>query len=107
MMVDSNQHHCKDQRHYCSICEERMRHEQDEAEIQEILEGWNWNASIFDMYDELKDGDLGDEDRQSKILHRAYRYFKSEDTKKMIDELHYHIFGYTTTKEEANDSSNN
>ncbi len=92
-------HSCENHGHYCSICEERKAEEQDEAEIQEILNNWNWNASVFDMYDELKDGDLGDEDRQSKILHRAWQFFKSENTRKMIDELHYHMFGHDTIQE--------
>lgn len=99
-------HSCEEHGHYCQVCEDLRIEERDEAEIQEVLENWNWNASVFDMYDELKSGDLGDEERQSRILHRAHKYFKHESTRKLIDELHFHMFGYETTQEVEHDSSN-
>lgn len=39
----------------CPICEtEREKQEEDEL-INDLLEKWNWNYSIFDIYDELKE----------------------------------------------------
>lgn len=55
--------------------------------IQEKVESWNWNANIFEIYDEIRD--WNDQDK-SNVLQFAYKYF-DKDT--MINELHSHLIG--------------
>ena len=51
-------------------------------EVHNRVEGWNWNLSIFEIYDELRDGHTADE--QEQLLTYAYNYFNKD---KMINEL--------------------
>ena len=49
-------------------------------EIVDKVESWNWNLSIFEIYDEVKDmGKYGYNGRQredlSRLLNHAYEYF--------------------------------
>ena len=58
-------------------------------EIVDTVEGWNWNLSIFEIYDEVKDmGKYGYNGRQtedlSRLLNHAYEYFQYDP---MIKEL--------------------
>ncbi len=66
----------------CPICEtEREKQEEDEL-INDLLEKWNWNCSIFDIYDELKEDYGGDKEMLEKILSAAHAYFTIEDAKR-------------------------
>jgi len=47
-----------------------------DQEIKSIVEGWNWNASIFDIYDEIRDWKSDD---QEKVLAECIRFFANED----------------------------
>ena len=61
-------------------------------EIVDKVEGWNWNLSIFEIYDEVKDmgkhgymgGQRGKGSDLSRLLNHAYEYFNYDS---MIKEL--------------------
>jgi hypothetical protein len=63
-----------------------------DKEIEDRVESWNWNLSIFEIYDEVKDmgkfgyggGDTSEGSDLSRLLNHAYEYFKYD---KMIAEL--------------------
>jgi hypothetical protein len=60
-----------------------------DQEIADRVEGWNWNLSIFEIYDEVKDmGKFGYNGGQteelSRLLNHAYNYFNYDP---MIKEL--------------------
>ena len=65
-------------------------------EIVDKVESWNWNLSIFEIYDEVKDmgkyGYMGGQTSEgsdlSRLLNHAYEYFKYD---KMIKELMRHL----------------
>tara|TARA_R110000824_G_scaffold60045_2_gene160838 strand:+ start:610 stop:888 length:279 start_codon:yes stop_codon:yes gene_type:complete len=52
-------------------------------EIKEIVEGWNWNLNIFEIYDEMKETYTRDIDRHL-LLNFAYEYFNHD---KMMENL--------------------
>ena len=55
--------------------------------VGEVVEGWNWNAGIFEIYDEIRDWDRSD---QESVLEYAYHYFNKC---KFINELASHLLG--------------
>ena len=55
--------------------------------VGEVVEGWNWNANIFEIYDEIRDWDRRD---QENVLRHAYHYFNKDKT---ISELASHLTG--------------
>ena len=60
-----------------------------DQEIKDTVESWNWNLSIFEIYDEVKDmGKFGYNGGQteelSRLLNHAYEYFNYDS---MIAEL--------------------
>jgi hypothetical protein len=63
-----------------------------DKEIEDRVESWNWNLSIFEIYDEVKDmgrfgyggGDTSEGSDLSRLLNHAYGYFNYD---KMIEEL--------------------
>ena len=62
-------------------------------EIVDKVESWNWNLSIFEIYDEVKDmGKFGYNGSQvedlTRLLNHAYEYFKYDS---MIKELMSHL----------------
>ena len=70
-------------------------------EIIDKVESWNWNLSIFEIYDEVKDmGKYGYNGRQredlSRLLNHAYEYFNYDP---MIKEL-MSFLGVDIAKEE-------
>lgn len=56
--------------------------------IQEKVESWNWNASVFEIYDEIRDWHEQD---IKNVLTYAYYYF---DQDQMINELHNFLIGW-------------
>jgi len=70
-----------------------------DKDIEERVESWNWNASIFEIYEELKEG-FCEEDKE-RLLTRAYHYF-GED--KMIMELASEFGIYNIDKSEDENS---
>jgi hypothetical protein len=70
-------------------------------EIVDKVESWNWNLSIFEIYDEVKDmGKFGYNGRQTedltRLLNHAYEYFNHDP---MIKEL-MSFLGVDIAKEE-------
>ena len=60
-----------------------------DQEIADTVESWNWNLSIFEIYDEVKDmGKFGYNGGQTedltRLLNHAYEYFNYDP---MIKEL--------------------
>ena len=55
--------------------------------IGEIVDSWNWNMGIFEIYDEIRDWNRRD---QENVLRYAYYYF---DKDKFINELASHLLG--------------
>jgi len=56
-----------------------------DQEIKDKVESWNWNLSIFEIYDEVKDmGKFGYNGGQteelSRLLNHAYEYFNYDST---------------------------
>lgn len=58
-----------------------------EEKVHDVVESWNWNMNIFEIYDEIKD--WRDQDIRN-VLRYAYTYF-NEDV--MINELASHLTG--------------
>mgnify|MGYP003662151135 FL=1 len=52
-------------------------------EVKEIVEGWNWNLNIFEIYDEMKETYTRDIDRHL-LLNYAYEFFNHD---KMMENL--------------------
>ena len=72
-----------------------------DQEIADRVESWNWNLSIFEIYDEVKDmGKDGYNGRQTedltRLLNHAYEYFNHDP---MIKEL-MSFLGVDIAKEE-------
>lgn len=55
--------------------------------VGEVVDSWNWNMGIFEIYDEIRDWDQRD---QENVLRYAYDYFNKD---KFINELASHLLG--------------
>jgi len=53
--------------------------------VSDIVESWNWNLNIFDIYDEIRDYN----DRSKEALLTYAYYFFNEDV--MVKELASHL----------------
>lgn len=53
--------------------------------VRDVVESWNWNLNIFEIYDEIRDWRESD---QRNVLRYAYVYFNSDI---MINELANHL----------------
>ena len=78
-----------------------------DQEIKDRVEGWNWNLSIFEIYDEVKDmGKFGYNGRQvedlTRLLNHAYEYFNYDS---MIAELMSFLGVEITEKKELTEAS--
>lgn len=62
--------------------------------VHDKVESWNWNASIFDMYDEVREWNDHD---QKNVLKYAYYFF---DKDKMINELYSHLVGWSVNEDD-------
>ena len=60
--------------------------------VSDIVESWNWNLNVFEIYDEIRDYN----DRSKEALLTYAYYFFNED--KMMKELASH-FGIDIIKE--------
>ena len=56
--------------------------------VGDVVESWNWNCNIFEIYDQVKDWDKSD---QKVVLEYAYYYFGKD---RMISELASHLMGW-------------
>lgn len=57
--------------------------------VSDIIESWNWNLNIFEIYDEIRDYN----DRSKEALLTYAYYFFDED--KMMKELASHLGIYS------------
>lgn len=55
--------------------------------VKNLVEGWNWNMNIFEIYDEIKQWQDSD---NRKVLRYAYLYFGKDD---VISDLALHLTG--------------
>ena len=55
--------------------------------VHDVVESWNWNMNIFEIYDEIREWRESD---QRNVLRYAYQYFNSDV---MINELANHLTG--------------
>lgn len=62
--------------------------------VHDLVESWNWNANIFEIYDEVRDWNKHD---IKATLKYAYYYFNKD---KMINELHSHLVGWGVEDDE-------
>ena len=58
-----------------------------EERVHDVVESWNWNLNIFEIYDEIKE--WNDRDIRN-VLRYAYQYFNGDV---MINELASHLTG--------------
>ncbi len=78
-----------------------------DKEIEARVEGWNWNLSIFEIYDEVKGmGTFGYNGGQtedlSRLLTYAYDYFNHDP---MIKELAHFLGAEITEQKELTEAS--
>jgi hypothetical protein len=59
-------------------------------QIKELVESWNWNLNIFEIYDELKENHPNKED-QRKIMKYCADYYSGDYTHKLIRDLSGHL----------------
>lgn len=59
-------------------------------QIKELVESWNWNLNIFEIYDELKENHPNKED-QRRIMKYCVDYFNEGYTHKLIKDLSAHL----------------
>lgn len=62
--------------------------------VRDKVEEWNWNANIFEIYDETRDWCKHD---QKNVLKYAYHYFNKD---KMINELFSHLIGWGVNEDD-------
>ena len=58
-----------------------------EERVHDVVESWNWNLNIFEIYDEIKE--WKERDIRS-VCKYAYKYFNKDV---MFDELASHLTG--------------
>lgn len=58
-----------------------------EEKVHDVVESWNWNLNIFEIYDEIKE--WKDNDIRN-VCKYAYRYFNKDV---MFNDLAYHLTG--------------
>jgi hypothetical protein len=78
-----------------------------DQEIADRVESWNWNLSIFEIYDEVKNmGTFGYNGGQtedlSRLLTYAYDYFNHDP---MIKELAHFLGAEITEQKELTEAS--
>lgn len=57
----------------------------NDTKIKQILEDWNWNASLFEMYDDIRSMRLMPSDL-SRLMTKTYEYFNKESQIKDLAE---------------------
>jgi len=62
----------------------------NKKQIQKLVESWNWNLNIFEIYDELKENHPNKED-QRKILKYCDSFFTGEYTQNSFRDLADHL----------------
>ena len=62
----------------------------NKKQIQELVESWNWNLNIFEIYDALEQ-DNPDKEDQRKILKECASFFDGDYTHKLFRDLADHL----------------
>ena len=62
----------------------------NKKEIEKLVESWNWNLNIFEIYDELEQ-DHPDKGDQRKILNECASFFNDDYTRKLVGDLASHL----------------
>ena len=62
--------------------------------VHDKVDSWNWNANVFEIYDEMNDYNPHD---QKNLLKYAFHYFGKDS---MINELHSHLVGGDVEEDE-------
>tara|TARA_R100000234_G_C4895994_1_gene133544 strand:+ start:276 stop:518 length:243 start_codon:yes stop_codon:yes gene_type:complete len=57
-------------------------------EIEKLVDSWNWNLSVWDMYEYLKEQTPKD---QSNILSHCADYFKDKQSYIYFKDMAYHF----------------
>ena len=57
----------------------------NDTKIKQILEDWNWNASLFEVYDDIRSMRLMPSDL-SRLMTKTYEYFNKESQIKDLAE---------------------
>lgn len=68
-------------------------------EMEDMVEGWNWNCTIFDIYEEVKE--MRDDSRD-KLINFAFEFFSDKGSKDSILELAHHFGTHIEKEEEVN-----
>ena len=58
-----------------------------DTKIKQLLEDWNWNASVFEMYDDIRNMSLMPSDL-SRLMTKCYNYFNND---RQIKDLAEHL----------------
>lgn len=73
----------------------------NDSKIKQLLEDWNWNASVFEMYDDIRNMRLMKDDL-SRLMRDCYNYFNHES---VIKELADHLRVDTSSWKQTGSSS--
>ena len=64
------------------------------TKINELLQDWNWNASVFEMYDDIRLMRLMSSDL-NRLMTRCYEYFnKDSQIKDLAEHLRVDTSGW-------------
>lgn len=68
-------------------------------EMEDMVESWNWNCTIFDIYEEIKHMREGERD---KLVNFAFNFFSDKGSKDSLSELAHHFGIHIEQEEEVN-----
>lgn len=77
-------HSCEDHGHFCSICENERLDRERWRVVRITIESWNWNLSIFEIYDFLKDLSEDQQFMYFAAYHAMYGRSSSDCTKRSV-----------------------
>ena len=66
--------------------------------MEDMVESWNWNCTIFDIYEEVKDMREGERD---KLINFAFTFFSDKSTRESLSELAHHFGCHIEQEEEV------
>ena len=72
-----------------TLGKQTIHSDQNQPQVHDKVDSWNWNANIFEIYDEVRHWNSQD---QTRVLTYAYDHFNKDS---MIDELHSFLTGWS------------
>jgi hypothetical protein len=75
----------------CPICHEARMQQARKELIEGLMQKWNGNCDIFDIYEELKEDYEDDHEMLDEILNRAFQFFSNESLRALFCELAGHF----------------